>query len=240
MRHAAVAFLSVFCALVGCAHSPSNAPAGMPSAPAEQQGSPPPVAPPPVVDQSGAAPAPSPSSHVAEPTPQSPPVARSGAPPQAASPTKPKPSSGSRSSTNPPPAPTAASVEKSATSQSPANTPTPAPPVVKAAPPSTSSPQAPSLDLATLEQRLKDTRAIGLFTKLSLKNQVDDLLSQFKTFHSGKVPPSLSDLRERYDLVLLKVLSLLQDGDPALARSIAGSREALWGILSDPQKFAAL
>ncbi len=99
---------------------------------------------------------------------------------------------------------------------------------------------APSLDLNSLEQRLKDTRAIGLFTKLSLKNQVDDLLSQFRAFHARKSTTSLGDLRQRYDLLLMKVLSLLQDGDPPLASAISGSREALWGILSDPQKFAKL
>ncbi len=97
----------------------------------------------------------------------------------------------------------------------------------------------PSLDLASLQERLKDTRAIGLFTKLSLKNQVDDLLGQFRAFHARKVPP-LSELRQRYDLLLLKVLSLLQDGDPSLAAQISSSREALWDILTDPAKFAKL
>ena len=87
---------------------------------------------------------------------------------------------------------------------------------------------------------MKDTRAIGVFTKLSLKNQVDDLLSQFRAFHSRKSATPLSELRQRYDLLLLKVLSLLQDGDPPLAKAIASSREAIWGILSDPQKFAKL
>jgi hypothetical protein len=102
-----------------------------------------------------------------------------------------------------------------------------------------SAPPVPSLDLAALKERLKDTRAIGLFTKLSLKNDVDDLLGQFRTFHARKVPP-LSELRQRYDLLLLKVLSLLQDGDPPLAAAISGSRETLWSILTDPQKFAKL
>jgi hypothetical protein len=100
-------------------------------------------------------------------------------------------------------------------------------------------PAAPSLDLASLEERLKDTRAIGVFTKLSLKNQVDDLLSQFRAFHAKKIPP-LNELRQRYDLLLLKVLSLLQDGDPPLAAQISSSREALWDILTDPQKFGKL
>jgi len=78
-----------------------------------------------------------------------------------------------------------------------------------------------------------------VFTKLSLKNQVDDLLGQFRAFHARKQPP-LSELRQQYDLLLLKVLSLLQDGDPPLAAQISGSREALWGLLTDPQKFANL
>jgi hypothetical protein len=39
---------------------------------------------------------------------------------------------------------------------------------------------------------------------------------------------------------LLKVLSLLQAGDPTLAHDVAASREALWGILEDPVKFTAV
>jgi len=100
-------------------------------------------------------------------------------------------------------------------------------------------PAAASLDLNALEDRLRSTHAIGVFTKLSLKNQVDDLLGQFRAFHARKQPP-LSELRQRYDLLLMKVLSLLQDGDPPLAAEISSSREALWNLLTDPQKFAKL
>ena len=38
----------------------------------------------------------------------------------------------------------------------------------------------------------------------------------------------------------MKVLALVQDTDPALASAIVGSREAIWGILSDPVKFATI
>jgi hypothetical protein len=99
-------------------------------------------------------------------------------------------------------------------------------------------PKPSSLDLNSLEQRLKDTRAIGVFTKLSLKNQVDDLLSEFRAFHKNATKTSPSELRQKYDLLIIKVLSLLQNGDPQLASAIAASREAIWGILMDPQKFA--
>jgi hypothetical protein len=95
----------------------------------------------------------------------------------------------------------------------------------------------PALDLASLEQRLRDTRAIGVFTKLSLKNQVDDLLAAFRAFHGGRPDPTLSQLRQRYEVLLLKVLTLLQDGDPPLAAEVSASRDAIWGILADRDKF---
>ncbi len=101
-------------------------------------------------------------------------------------------------------------------------------------------PATPALDLGSLEQRLRDTKAIGVFTKLSLKNQVDDLLARFRDFYNKKSSVTLAQLRQKYDLLLLKVLSVLQDGDPALASTISASREAIWGILADPQKFGKL
>jgi len=96
----------------------------------------------------------------------------------------------------------------------------------------------PTLDLNALEQRLRDTHAIGVFTKLSLKNQVDDLLAQFKAFHQGRSQLTLAQLRQKYEVLLLKVISLLQDDDPALASAVSSSREALWNVLTDPKKFA--
>jgi len=107
-------------------------------------------------------------------------------------------------------------------------------------PPEVARPKAPPLDLASLETRLKETKAIGVLTKIALKNQIDDLLDQFRAFYQGKLKTTLAELRRPYDLLVLKVLSLLQDSDPALASAIAASREAIWGILSDPGKFAAI
>ncbi len=74
-------------------------------------------------------------------------------------------------------------------------------------------------------------------TKISLKNQVDDLLDQFRAYHKRQARTTLPELRQSYDLLLLKVLSLLQDSDPPLARDIVQSRNAIWSILSNPQKF---
>jgi hypothetical protein len=129
-------------------------------------------------------------------------------------------------------------------SQAPSES-TPPPSTETASPPETAAPQpakqtAVTLDLAALEQRLRDTKAIGVFTKLSLKNQVDDLLAEFREFHQKRDQTMLARLRQAFDLLVLKVLSLLQDGDPTLARDVSSSREALWNILIDPDKFQNL
>jgi type IV secretory pathway VirB10-like protein len=99
---------------------------------------------------------------------------------------------------------------------------------------------SPPLDLTSLETRLKETKAIGVFTKITLKNQVDDLLNQFRAYYQGRAKTTLAELRQPYESLILKVLALLQDGDPELARAIVASREAIWGILADPAKFATL
>jgi hypothetical protein len=94
--------------------------------------------------------------------------------------------------------------------------------------------------LNTLEQSLRDTKAIGFFTKVTLKNQIDDLLDEFRDYHRGKAKLTLTDLRRSFELLMMKVLSLLQDEDQTLAADISSSREAIWGLLADPKKFAAL
>jgi len=119
---------------------------------------------------------------------------------------------------------------------------TPAPRAAsKAAPPVATTPVvAPALDLNTLEAQLRETKAIGLFTKITLRNQVDDLLERFRKYYLGEAKLTMTDLRRAYDLLMMKVLSLLQDEDQKLASAIVSSREAIWGLLADPKKFATL
>jgi hypothetical protein len=186
------------------------------------------TSPPPVATRPDAATAP--ESPVATATPQPAPSAVPAPsptnPPGPTSPTRPAPHPGSK--TAPPVAGTPASA---------ARAPTPAAPPV--ATPATPAAPAP-LDLNALEEQLKNTKAIGLFTKISLKNKVDDLVDQFRAYHAGKAKQSVRELRRSYDLLMMKVLSLLQDDDQNLATTIVASREAIWGLLVDSKKFAAL
>jgi hypothetical protein len=171
-------------------------------------------------------------------TPPGPPVREAAAPAPAVPPSS---APGKAEPKAPPPA------KAPAASQAPAApVAVPREPVVaarksEAAPPVAAKPEAPPpLDLKSLEQRLKETNAIGVMTKLSLKNQVDDLLEQFRDYYQGRLKTTLAELRRPYELLLMKALSLLQDGDPALAKAIYASREAIWAVLSDRDKFSKL
>jgi hypothetical protein len=217
-------FAAVVC-LAGCMHQQRTVapPVPVEAAPAAQ---PPPVGPPasepatslpPTVSEAGTGPV-APSS-----APSAQPKAKG-----ASTATQPRPASAKPSAANT--SPKAAATEPATGTRQPAI----------AATARQTIPLAPALDLTSLEQRLRDTRAIGLFTKLSLKNQVDDLLQQFKAFHTGQSKVMLTELRQRYELLLLKVVSLLQDGDPPLAAAVSSSREAIWGMLTDPEKFSKI
>ncbi|MDP3715761.1 MAG: hypothetical protein Q8R21_05060, partial [Burkholderiales bacterium] len=140
-----------------------------------------------------------------------------------------------------PPAPAAKPVP--ATAEKPVAKPVIAPQAQEkkaASPPAPTAQAMPAMALATLEQRLKDTNAIGIFTKIALKNQVDDLVSRVRAHHDGPGNATLSQLRQAYDQLLARVHGLLKDGDPALANAIMASRESIWVVLMDPVKFAKL
>jgi hypothetical protein len=108
------------------------------------------------------------------------------------------------------------------------------------APEPTKQKTSPPLDLTSLEKRLKETHAIDVLDKIVLRNQVDDLLGQFRAFYQGKLKTTLGELRRPYDLLVVELLSLLQDKDPSLAAAVVASRESIWNILADPAKFAAI
>jgi len=96
------------------------------------------------------------------------------------------------------------------------------------------------LDLPALRLRLRETTAIGMFAKLALRSQMDDLLEQFRTYYRSGQTSGVAWLRPPYDSLVLRVILVVQDGDPSLARLVLGSREAIWDILADPKKFESI
>jgi hypothetical protein len=99
------------------------------------------------------------------------------------------------------------------------------------------APAAASLDVATLKARLRETAAIGVLAKISLSKQMDELLESFRAHYGGAQKTSLAALRKPYDELVMRVLDMLDGRDPSLARSISSSREAIWEILADRERF---
>jgi hypothetical protein len=134
------------------------------------------------------------------------------------------------------PAPATSSPPAATAAETAVTAPTEKPSVVTVA---LNSPPADTLDFTALGARLRMTKAIGVLTKLAVKNQADDLLEQFRNYYKRQSTATLPDLHRSYDMLVLKLLSLLQDGDPPLATDISRSRAAIWDILSDQKKFVA-
>ena len=99
---------------------------------------------------------------------------------------------------------------------------------------------ADDFDLNALVSRISQSMALGLFTKLSLKHDIDGLLENVRKYHDGSGDGSLEKLRERYDVLVHKLMILLQEKDGELVKSIDDGRDKLWAILSDHEKFASI
>lgn len=95
-------------------------------------------------------------------------------------------------------------------------------------------------DLDALVDRVSHSKNLGFLTKISLKQDVDQLLESIRKYHAGIGESSLERARERYDVMVHKLIILLQDKDKELAKSIDDSREKLWAILSDEKKFTGI
>ena len=148
--------------------------------------------------------------------------------------------------TTPPETP-APSPEPSARAPEPAPPPAPAP-KPSTAPAPTPSPEAkapdaaptePAISLEELGARIKATPAIGTFSKLALKNDIDDLVDDLRGYHQ-RHEGDLDDLHQRYEALVLKLLALLEEDEPELALALARSRDDIWSRLVNPVEFAKL
>ena len=88
-----------------------------------------------------------------------------------------------------------------------------------------------------LLDRFASTKSIGIFSKLSIKGNVTRLNQSFRVYHQGKRPPSVEELRERYDLMVQEIIVLVQKNDPELAKDFYAAHLLLWTYLSDPDKY---
>lgn len=105
---------------------------------------------------------------------------------------------------------------------------------------STSNADGENFDLDGLVGRVSGSKSLGFFTKISLKRDIDQLLANIRDYHASAGHSTLQELRERYDVLVHKLVVLLQSKDEELVKSIDDGREQLWAVLADKEKFAKL
>lgn len=93
------------------------------------------------------------------------------------------------------------------------------------------------VSLPVLEGRLRNTRALSVVEKVAMKSEIAGLMASLRQAHVGG-SAEVEELRQPYDRLLSKIRGLL-GRDPQLATDIAVSREAIWTVLSDREKFAS-
>jgi len=94
-----------------------------------------------------------------------------------------------------------------------------------------SEPPAPKTDLAILTKRLKNTDAIGVFTKLAIRSDIMDLKEEIESYRQKAVlQAKLKDARAKFDGLLLKIVALLE-ADPDLSSDLYSARESIWKSL---------
>ncbi len=68
-------------------------------------------------------------------------------------------------------------------------------------------------------------------TKLKLSSDIKKLLGELKTFHVGNSSLTLKQKREHYDLLYMKVVTLVQKKDPELFHQLCNSWGPIWVAL---------
>ena len=95
------------------------------------------------------------------------------------------------------------------------------------------------IDFESLEKQVRETNAVGVVTKLKLSNDINKLLADLKAFHAGKSPLTLEQHREQYDLLYMKIVTLVQDKDPKLFNQLCNAWDPIWVELQDKSKLQA-
>jgi len=94
-----------------------------------------------------------------------------------------------------------------------------------------SEPELAHVDYKELEERLKNTDAIGFFTKLAIRNDIIDLVDKIKQYRKkSMLKAKMKEIRARFDGLLLKIIALLEE-DPDLSRDLYVGRESIWESL---------
>ncbi|GEM_PF-3858827 len=92
-----------------------------------------------------------------------------------------------------------------------------------------------SISMDELVKRLKNTKAIGFFTKLAIRSDVLGFQDKVKKMRENKqIKDKMKDIKASFDGLLLKIIALLEK-DPDLSKEIYLARHSIFKSLLEVQ-----
>ena len=106
----------------------------------------------------------------------------------------------------------------------------PLPPVVAPAP---VAPSCATIDMKQLLKRIRDTRAMSMFTKMLLLPELEALAAEFKEARAaGMQADRVAEIRRKYEALLGRTARKIREGgDTQLASDMECNRDRAWGML---------
>jgi len=92
------------------------------------------------------------------------------------------------------------------------------------------------LDLGSLEAKIRNTDAMDLFAKISLKSELSSLMDEVARCQLTKNAAGLKQQRARLEKLIDETVALLRKGDVSLADEVNRSRDAVWSFLNRPER----
>lgn len=92
-----------------------------------------------------------------------------------------------------------------------------------------------SRDLDALEAKIRNTDAIDLFAKISIKNELSSLIEEIARSRESKNAADLKIQKARFEKLIDGTVAMLRKGDAPLAKEVAESRGAIWNFLNRPE-----
>ncbi len=93
------------------------------------------------------------------------------------------------------------------------------------------------VDLEMLGEALRGSTAVGLFEKVKLKRNIDELLTRLESWHDGKRSYTLDQLEEQYNVLLMRIASHIQHKDQVLHQQLCNAWLQIWLDLEDSGRF---
>jgi len=92
-----------------------------------------------------------------------------------------------------------------------------------------------SISMDELVERLKETKAIGFFTKLAIRSDVLGFQDKVKKMRkNNQIKDKIEDIKASFDGLLLKIMALLEK-DPDLSKEIYLARHSIFKSLLEVQ-----